>query len=371
MNEKVLKVIKKKSFTRPVIGMSVLLLTVVIYFLSISDKIIFPDSETFSYEVYTDKANGGNSQVLAHQFNDSILKYEFKLNDRFSSPYVGLSITPKQNDFINASKYNQVSIQISGNKIDRIGIAFFTPPLSYLKKNISDETLYHSYLNISAKPVIYKIPAKQLKFPEWWEDVHNISNTIKGKPDLSNVLHINISSAFSSDISEPKELEIYSFKLERNNRNLFFVLALLYLIFLLLLYTTHYYLIIGKGKKNLVTVEYQPLEIDKSKTGVEKCIAYINSHYSNSNLNLEIIAKETGITSRRITAIVQDKYNCNFKTYLNRIRINESQRLLKETELNIGEIAFTVGFNSQSHFNRVFKVEMQVSPSEFREKNTP
>jgi AraC-like DNA-binding protein len=33
----------------------------------------------------------------------------------------------------------------------------------------------------------------------------------------------------------------------------------------------------------------------------------------------------------------------------------------------MGEIAFKVGFNNQSHFNRVFKSMVGINPSEFRE----
>jgi len=49
--------------------------------------------------------------------------------------------------------------------------------------------------------------------------------------------------------------------------------------------------------------------------------------------------------------------------------MSESKRLLLETDLPIGEITYRVGFNNQTHFNRVFKAEMQISPSEYRSKN--
>ena len=64
---------------------------------------------------------------------------------------------------------------------------------------------------------------------------------------------------------------------------------------------------------------------------------------------------------------IQKSFECNFKTYVNRLRINESKRLLAETELNMGEIAFKVGFSNQTHFNRVFKNFENISPSDYRE----
>ena len=52
------------------------------------------------------------------------------------------------------------------------------------------------------------------------------------------------------------------------------------------------------------------------------------------------------------------------KTYINNIRIEEAQRLLANTKLNISEIAYTVGFNSPSTFNKVFKKTTGMTPSE-------
>jgi AraC-like DNA-binding protein len=41
---------------------------------------------------------------------------------------------------------------------------------------------------------------------------------------------------------------------------------------------------------------------------------------------------------------------------------------LKETSLSISEIAYLVGYNNVTHFNRVFKEKIGISPSEFKEK---
>lgn len=56
----------------------------------------------------------------------------------------------------------------------------------------------------------------------------------------------------------------------------------------------------------------------------------------------------------------------NFKTYSNTIRLTEEKRLLQETDLPISDIAYITGYNHISHFNRVFKKELEVSPRECR-----
>lgn len=369
MEQLALKVFKSKYFVRPTIILSIITICILARFVTIKDKIIFPNLENFKYEYYTDKPNGGNSQILEHFISDSAIKFKFLLKDGFYSPYVGLSITPLANASINAGKFNRLSINILGRNIDRIGIALYTPPLSYnIENRNQDETLYHSYLNISNRKKTYNVSIEQFQHPEWWKDLHHIPETKKNTPDLNNILHINIGSAFSPTIDEQKTLEIYSIALTRNNQKLFLMLGLIYGILVLLIFGILYWGTFIKDNSVKITISYRPLEITKRVTGEEKCIEYINNYYNNSDLTLEKISKEAAITPRRITNIIHDKFNCNFKTYLNRIRINESKRFLTQTDLNIGEIAYRVGFNTQSHFNRVFKSEIHISPSEYRDQ---
>jgi AraC-like DNA-binding protein len=48
------------------------------------------------------------------------------------------------------------------------------------------------------------------------------------------------------------------------------------------------------------------------------------------------------------------------------LRINEAQQLLQETELGISEIAYRVGFENLSYFNRSFKRISGKTPRHFR-----
>jgi len=363
-----LRTLHSKYFILPAALATVVVASIVIYYASITDKVIFPDLKRYRCDYYTDAPNGGNTQVVDYVTSDSIIAFNFQLGKDFYSPYAGLKLSPLDNQPIDASQYNQISIQIEGLNIDRVGIAIYTPPLSNEGNNSNDEALYHSYLNISNQPQTYHLPLSQFQHPDWWEDVHHIPKDQKNKPDLNNILHVNIGSAFSSVIDNKKRLEIRSIAFTRNNSEIYCWMIVTYVIFILVLFGVNYMAAFLRQKAPHVTVSYQPITIPQQSKGDDKCIEYINTHYHDSNLTLEKISEETATSSRRITFLIHDKFNCNFKTYLNRIRINESKTLLSQTDLNIGEIAFKVGFNNQSHFNRVFKTECQISPTEFREK---
>ena len=54
--------------------------------------------------------------------------------------------------------------------------------------------------------------------------------------------------------------------------------------------------------------------------------------------------------------------------YLLRIRIEKAKELLEETNQKVGDIASSVGFSAQQRFNDIFKKNLGVSPSEYRQK---
>jgi AraC-like DNA-binding protein len=56
----------------------------------------------------------------------------------------------------------------------------------------------------------------------------------------------------------------------------------------------------------------------------------------------------------------------NFTDYVSRVRIEKAKNLALNPNLRISEIAFEVGFQSLTHFNRVFKRITGVSPTSYR-----
>jgi len=58
----------------------------------------------------------------------------------------------------------------------------------------------------------------------------------------------------------------------------------------------------------------------------------------------------------------------NFIEYFSRVRIEKAKNLLLNPNLRISEIAYAVGFQSLTHFNRIFKKIAGQSPTEHRER---
>ena len=54
--------------------------------------------------------------------------------------------------------------------------------------------------------------------------------------------------------------------------------------------------------------------------------------------------------------------------FIRNIRLEQAARLIKEGDINITQVAYSVGFNNQTHFSTAFKKHFGMTPSEYAEK---
>ncbi len=92
---------------------------------------------------------------------------------------------------------------------------------------------------------------------------------------------------------------------------------------------------------------------------------YIHEHQT-ENLRLGHVAKHVNTSTFYFCKIFRKATGINFTDYLSRVRIEKSKNLLLNPNLRVSEIAFEVGFQSLTHFNRVFKKILGQSPTEYR-----
>ena len=83
-------------------------------------------------------------------------------------------------------------------------------------------------------------------------------------------------------------------------------------------------------------------------------------------ISLEEAAEKANLSKEAFCRFFKLRTRTTFTRYLLQLRINEAQKLLKETDFGISEIAYKVGFENLSYFNRSFKTIMGISPREFR-----
>jgi AraC-like DNA-binding protein len=102
----------------------------------------------------------------------------------------------------------------------------------------------------------------------------------------------------------------------------------------------------------------EPVEIWKARK-------FIKEH-SAEELSLTKVAKAANISRNHLSEKFKQVTGTNFVEYVARARFERACELLRDVDLRISEIAFAVGFQSLSQFNRVFKKFSGKSPSAYR-----
>ncbi len=88
-------------------------------------------------------------------------------------------------------------------------------------------------------------------------------------------------------------------------------------------------------------------------------------------LSLKQVARAVNMSTFYFCKMFKKTTGINFTDYVSRLRIEKAKNLLLNPNLRISEIAYEVGFQSLTHFNRVFKNLLGQSPSEYRESLAP
>jgi AraC-like DNA-binding protein/ligand-binding sensor protein len=97
--------------------------------------------------------------------------------------------------------------------------------------------------------------------------------------------------------------------------------------------------------------------------------AYILANQADP-IDLAKVAQAMHVSTFYFCKMFKKATGLTFTEYLGRVRVEKAKNLLLNPHLRISEIAYDVGFQSLTHFNRVFRQVVGQSPSEYRESKS-
>lgn len=103
----------------------------------------------------------------------------------------------------------------------------------------------------------------------------------------------------------------------------------------------------------------------QSNPHIAKGIEYIQKNY-NRSINLHTLCDYLNLNTCYFCVLFKNQTNMTFSQYLNKVRINESKRLLEATNDSIIDVSLAVGFNNHNHFSATFKKFTGVTPTIYR-----
>jgi AraC-like DNA-binding protein len=92
------------------------------------------------------------------------------------------------------------------------------------------------------------------------------------------------------------------------------------------------------------------------------------AEHQTEELSLEQVATAVHTSKFYFCKMFKKATGINFTDYLSRVRTERAKNLLLNPNLRVSEIAYEVGFQSLTHFNRVFKRILGRSPTHYREQ---
>ena len=91
-------------------------------------------------------------------------------------------------------------------------------------------------------------------------------------------------------------------------------------------------------------------------------------YYKENNLSLNDLAQKLDMSSNYLSQIINEKEGKNFYDFINTFRVEEFKRLIanpKNQQYTLLALAYDCGFNSKSSFNRSFKKDTGITPSQY------
>jgi AraC-like DNA-binding protein/ligand-binding sensor protein len=99
---------------------------------------------------------------------------------------------------------------------------------------------------------------------------------------------------------------------------------------------------------------------------VQRAREYIDKHKTEP-LSLSAVAKAAGASVFHFCKVFRKSTGLKFTDYVARVRLEDARTQLLNPNRRISEVAYDVGFQSLTQFNRMFKRVFGQSPTEFRE----
>ncbi len=127
--------------------------------------------------------------------------------------------------------------------------------------------------------------------------------------------------------------------------------------------------LIRKFKNDLILEPKELTITSPDEAFLSKAITLVEENITNADFNVSTFIDEMNTSRTAIYTKLKALTGQNLSTFIRTIRLKKAAILLSQTNMNISQIAYEVGFNDLKYFRESFKEYFQLTPSEYKRKN--
>lgn len=122
-------------------------------------------------------------------------------------------------------------------------------------------------------------------------------------------------------------------------------------------------------RRPLIDPEPAPLQITSlDEQLVEKAVNYVEANMERPELTVEELSGALGMSRVHLYKRIKELTGKTPVEFIRVMRLKRAAQLLRESQLNVSEIAYRCGFNHPKYFSRYFKEEFGVLPSVYQDR---
>jgi len=331
--------------------------------------------------VNSDGDIGGTSSLKIHE-QEAQLGYEFFVTEKVKNPYATLVLSlagePDAEPFVDFSQYSELTFNVrcSPRNVLTLILSTFSETMT---KSVARPTypIPSRYFSCDGTTTRIAVDLRDLEIPDWWFQSMKIDLSERDY-SLRNVtsLAFGISAQSPRDINSSvtiTELALHG----RDWRLLYGLISAILplwicgLVWILWMRSQAAEPVSEDKEKNMddrVPPTYRKLDMEPQRDRQKNAILQLMAtEYANPDMSVEMAVATLGVNRNKINEVLRQETGLTFTGYLNKLKLTEAARLLAEKEsANIAEIAYSVGYNNVSHFNKLFKNEYGCTPKAYK-----
>lgn len=150
-----------------------------------------------------------------------------------------------------------------------------------------------------------------------------------------------------------------------NELSFLFVFTLLFFIITIVFWFKRRKRVINEIQKESKSFKFEDGVYDSENSFIQKVKSIIieNVH---EDISVEALAAKMNISVRTLQRIFKEEMNISPNTFITKIKMEVAVKLIRKGQLNMSEIAHSLGYNELSYFCKVFKKEVGISPKKFQ-----